>query len=105
MHLLIMETKKKKIDNGFMLTFLLKFHIFFQFFRYSSENSDADESLFRFLAQTNTRCEWLWSFFFKYVMAGYCGSLAVASVGSILFCFIFIGQVESDYLFSPYRLM
>lgn len=73
----------------------------------SPTNSGTGEMLSRFLAHTNSKCEWLWKFYFKYVMAGYCGSLAVgvASVGSILFCLIFIGHIENDYLFSPYRLM
>lgn len=68
-------------------------------------NSVAKKDSFRFLTQTNIQCEWLWKFYFIYIMGGYCGSLIMASAGSILCCLIFVGQIEKDYLFMPYRLM
>lgn len=66
---------------------------------------DTDEDAYRLLAQTNHKCEWLWKFYFKYVMGGYCGNLLLASVCSVLFCLIFIGSIDRDFLFMPYRLM
>lgn len=50
-------------------------------------NLDAKKGSFRFLASTNLQCEWLWKFYFIYVMGGYCGGLIMASAGSILFLF------------------
>lgn len=75
------------------------------FYSISTENLVEKTDMFTFLVQINEKSEWIWSFYFKYVMAGTLASTSMMSAISMYFCWMQNGRIDTEYLFHPQRIV
>lgn len=68
-------------------------------------NSDQNEKSFRFLVDANDKSEWMWKFYFKYVINMFFGSYVVGGVTSVLVCYYQFGRFDHERVYVPYSFM
>lgn len=68
--------------------------------------SDAKEESMRFLAEANSQCEWLWRFFFIFMMGGCALNTILLVLVSALFCwFSSESTVNAKCLSHPFQFV
>lgn len=57
-----------------------------------------------YLNKTNDKCEWLCSFYWKFIMTGFFVATVGISATTILICRISHGNFDAEYLYLPIKL-
>lgn len=63
---------------------------------------DGNEEFSEILRYANDKSEWIWQFFFKYVMVGYFISLTLETMISVIFHWIKEKSFNTEYLYHAY---
>lgn len=66
---------------------------------------DKEKDSFRFLAQANSVCEWIWKVYFVFGMVGFATSALATSMVSVLICWINHGTFDVNYIYFPFRIV
>lgn len=66
---------------------------------------DENEPSFRFLIETNDKCEWICKMFFKYVMGAFSIVVTLICIASVWFSWFMMGQFDVHYVYHSYRVM
>lgn len=69
----------------------------------NNTNSDENDDTFQFLVETNETCEWIWKFYFKFVICGFAVCTLIVSSLSFLFCLLINDHFDSRYVYHPFR--
>lgn len=65
---------------------------------------DANEDSFNFLMQANEKSEWLWKFYFKFMIIT-CSNTAFLSALSAFTCYFKYGKFDEKFLYHPYKVV
>lgn len=65
----------------------------------------ANDDSFRYLAQANNKSEWIWILFFKYLKFGYFICNVITALSSMLLCWLMHGEIITNHLYQPYKLV
>lgn len=80
--------------NSFVPAFHMEFHL----------NLDENDDLFRFLSRANNKSERMWKTYIKFVVAAPIAVFCLG-LGSVVFSWLFIGQLKYNYFAYPVKLM
>lgn len=64
---------------------------------------DENDDSFKFLVETNNKCEFMWRFYFKFIVGGFAVITVIVATLSTLFCFWFNGDFDPRYVYHPFR--
>lgn len=71
-----------------------------------SMHLDKNSDSFRFLAQTNKMCDWMWHIYFKYVLIGIIFFISIICIISVLISSMLNGSLNIyEHLFHPHQIM
>ncbi|XP_055305850.1 odorant receptor 4-like [Sitodiplosis mosellana] len=65
----------------------------------------ANEDTFRYLAEANNKSEWLWKFYFKYLLGGFLSCNVFSTIALAIVCWLTFGKLDTDYLHIPYLVI
>lgn len=67
-------------------------------------NLDENEDSFKFLVEANEKSEWLWQFYFKFMIIT-CSNTAFLSALSAFTCYFKYGKFDGQFLYHPYKVV
>lgn len=65
---------------------------------------DEDGVGFRYLAEANNTCEWMWTIYYRYITASL-SSFVTTSLLSIFHCYSTQGHFDADHFYRPAKFM